>query len=300
MVELEAELEKTRTQRDQFRDLADRTKLEVDSWTTSMSRIQPRYMAALRDRGISQKERIVALEKQKATTKVLQAAQEELLSTSQANIALQQKLSEARKSLLDGGNPELARIVRMEQELEAARIKISDLEKKVDFAQKDRDYVSGAYQTASQSALDLRKENDELQQKIVDLTRRAADNIVKINQTQQRSEVNELVRLLEEQRTIVRDRENELNRAREQLASIKNGRRETRQSSVPRSPRLNVSSPRNPVRRAATEAASGSASRGASPSALGTFEVGANLMPGIGSLFAGQQQGNGRYAHLRD
>ncbi|KAK9780411.1 hypothetical protein SCAR479_02526 [Seiridium cardinale] len=295
MAKLEAELEKTRSERDQFRELADRTKREVDSWTTSMKRIQPRYMAALRDRGIFQKERDTALENQREMSAQLQSTKKDLSTASQKNGELKQKLAEAQESLLSGDSPDLAKMTRIEKEVEEARVKVSDFEKKAASAQRDREFASNEYQNASHRAFELRKENDALQQQIIELARKADDNIVLINQTQQRNEVGELVRLLEEQRTIVKDRENELNRAREQLAVLKNGRRETRQSSVPRSPRLGVSSPRT-VRRAATEAASGAGSRGTSPS----FDVGGTIMPGIGSLFAGQQQGNGRYAHLRD
>lgn len=297
---MEEEHENTRKQRDQARELADRTKREVDSWTKSMNRIQPRYMAALRDRGKFQKERDVALKSHQDMALRLQSIEHEF-SSAQENIAtLTQKLSEAHESLINGSNPDLAKMARIENEVEAARAKVTDYEKIANSAKTDRDYASTEYQKASQHALELRKENNELQKRNIELTRKADDNIVIINQTQQRNEVRELVRLLEEQRVILRDRENELNRVKEQLASVKNGRRETRQSSVPRSPRLTVSSPRNPGRRAATEAASGAPSRGASPAPLGTFEVGGNVTHGVGSLFAGQHQGNGRYAHLRD
>jgi chromosome segregation ATPase len=301
MTKLEAELKKTRSQRDQFRELADRTKSEVDSWTKWVNKVQPRFMAALRDRGIAQKERDKALKGQQNLTTTLQSTQAELASTNGKLTELRQKLSEAQEAMLNGNNPDLAKLTRMEMELEEGRAKVLEAEKRNELAQKDREYASNEYLNASHRAVELKQENDALQQQVVVLSRKANDNIVKINQIQHHNEVRELVRLLEEQKAIVKDRENELNRAREQLASLKNGRRETRQSSVPRSPRLGVSSPRAPGRRATTEVASGAASRGASPAPLGTFEAGGNTIPsGIGSLFAGQQQGNGRYAHLRD
>ncbi|KAH6655363.1 hypothetical protein BKA67DRAFT_560451 [Truncatella angustata] len=299
MARLEAELEKTRAQRDQFRELADRSKLEVDSWTSSLNRIQPKYMAALRDRGIFQKERDVAVKRQQEVVNLLQSTKDQLTATTKGNADLRTKLSEAQESLLNCSNPELARLVHMEQEVEETRAKFAELDNKAVLANKDRDYAYAQYQQASQGALDLKKDNDELQRQVVELMRKADDNIVKIHDIQRDNETRELVRLLDLQKTIVRDRENELSQARLQLASLKNGRRETRQSSVPRSPRLNVSSPRNQGRRAATETATGTTSRQSSPAAMSTFEVGGNLMPGIGSLFAGQQ-GNGRFAHLRD
>ncbi|KAI1843113.1 hypothetical protein JX266_010640 [Neoarthrinium moseri] len=299
IAKLEAELEKMRGQRDVFRDLADRTKSEVENWTASMNRIQPRYMAALRDRGIFQKKVDDSFKEKGELSLRVQSHEKEILILRETNTELQRKLSEAEESLIKGENPELAKMVQMERDTEDAKKKAADFEKKLNLSQSDCSYAREQYQQASQRALELKKENDELNKHVIELTRKADNNIVMINQNQDRNEVRELKRLLEDKSTIIREREAELNRVHQQLASAKNGRRETRQSSVPRSPRLGVSSPR--TGRGGAVVPSGSASRGASPAApAGTFETGGSLMPGIGSLFAGQQQGNGRFAHLRE
>ncbi|ETS77032.1 hypothetical protein PFICI_10906 [Pestalotiopsis fici W106-1] len=299
MAKLKAELASTRRQRDQYKELADRSNKEVESWTASVNRIQPRYMAALRDRGIAHKERDTAQKQHRDLESLLRVTQKDLASTKDALSESKQRLSEAQEALLSGGNPKAAKMVRIEKELEEGRVRVVDAEKRNALAQKDREYASAEYQNASHHAAELAKKNESLNDEIVKLKRLANDNIVKINQTQRNNEVKELLRRIEEKNTIVRELENDLNRAREQNTQLRSGRRETRQSSVPRSPRLAVSSPRGPSRRAATEVASGSASRGASP-AFGPLEAGANIIPGVGSIFAGQQQGNGRYAHLRD
>lgn len=299
MSRLKAELAKTRGQRDQFKELADRSQREVTDWTASINRIQPRFMAALRDRGIAVKEKDTALKQHRDIDSLLKVTQKDLASTKESLAEEKQKRSEVQEALLNGENPELAKMVRIEKELEEGRARVVDAEKRNALAQKDREYASAEYQNASRHAVELGKKVESQQEEIVKLKRLANDNIVKVNQIQRNAEVNELLRRIEEKSAIVGELENDLNRAREQIAQLRSGRRETRHSSVPRSPRLAVSSPRGPSRRAATEVASGSGSRGASP-AFGPLEAGPNIIPGVGSIFAGQQQGNGRFAHLRE
>ncbi|KAI0124143.1 hypothetical protein BJ170DRAFT_598466 [Xylariales sp. AK1849] len=302
IVRLETELEKTRFQREEFRHLADRTKSEVDSWVASVNRLQPRYMVALKDRGTFEAERNATRKEAQNLKILLEKSTNEITTLKESNADLKQKLSEASESLINGTNPELAKMARLAKEAEEARSTAAASEKKVSITQNNMDYTRDQYQQASQRAIELKTENDDLQQQVVELTRKADANIVLVNQTQSRDEVRELSRLLAEQKAIIRERESELNRVREQLSSLKNGRRETRQSSVPRSPRLGalgIMSPRQG--RGASGVTSGAGSRGTSPTApLGVFEAGANAISGVGSRFAGQQQGNGRYSHLRD
>lgn len=305
-------MELARSESDEFRKLADRTKQEVDSWIKSMKSMQPKYMAALRDRGIFEKERNDAQVEAKALSVLLESSRSETKDLTDANSGLKQKLSEATESLLNSANPDLVKMASLEKERDEANTKITALEKKVSLAQRDTGFANEQYQRAAQAAGELRKETTELKSQVVELARKADDNIVLINQTQSKNEVQELVRLLAEQRSIVRERETELNRVKEQLSSTKNGRRETRQSSVPRSPRLGslgVMSPRNPGRVAGPGAGpgagtTGAASRATSPGPMGVFDsvggAGAGMISGVGSRFVGQQQASGRYSHLRD
>jgi hypothetical protein len=276
-------------------------------------------MEALKDRGTFEKEAHVAHENARLLAMQLESSRAETKSLKESNAETKQKLDEATNSILSGSNPELAKMVRLEKDVAEAATKATSLEKKLTLLQNDMDYARQQYQEASNRAVELQNENQDLTSQVIELTRKADDNIVLINQTQSRNEVRELSRMLIEQKTIVKEREAELNHVREQLSIAKNGRRETRQNSVPRSPRLaslGVMSPRGPGRGATVAAmsgavvgagggalAGGSGSRATSPGPLGAaFEgVGAaGMMSGMGSLFAGQQQGNGRYSHLRD
>ncbi|KAK8065235.1 hypothetical protein PG997_011982 [Apiospora hydei] len=245
VAKLEADLVEMRSQRDGFRDLSDRTKKEVDSWDAWVEKMQPRYMAAMRDRGIMKKDRDDARNETKTLSFKLSQSTKENTALATANSELKEKLGEATSSLLNSDNPETAKIARLKKDLQEATDKLASLEKRLSLRDNDYCYLQDRYQEASQSAVGLANEKAALERRNEELSRKADENILLINQTQSRNEVKELVRQVSEQRTIVREREMELGRIREQLAAYRNSRRETRQSPVPRSPRLGVLSPRN-------------------------------------------------------
>ncbi|KAK7954344.1 hypothetical protein PG996_015228 [Apiospora saccharicola] len=299
VAKLEADLVGMRTQRDEFRDLSDRSKKEVDSWDAWVKRMQPRYMAAMRDRGIMKKDRDDARNEAKTLSFKLSQATKENTTLTTANTELKEKLGEATTSLLNSDNPETAKIAKLEKDLQEATDKLASLEKRLALRDNDYCYLQDRYQEASESAAGLANEKLALERRNEELARKADNNILLINQTQSRNENKELSRQVKEQRTIVREREMELGRVREQLAAYKNTRRETRQSPVPRSPRLGVLSPRNAggSRAHSHSAVMGTGSRGTSPAApSGAYEGGG----GNGPQFFGQNGGNGRYSHLRE
>lgn len=140
-------------------------------------------------------------------------------------------------------------------------------------------FTRDAYQTASHAASDLGNENRELVARNKDLEHRASDNLRQIHEANNRVQVEEYLRVQDELEVQLREREMEIERLREELKALKM-RRETRQSSVPRSPRMGVMSPR----------AGRGASRGSSP-ALDS--------PGL-PIFGQQGGNNSRWGHLRD
>ncbi|KAK8111757.1 uncharacterized protein PG998_008214 [Apiospora kogelbergensis] len=300
VAKLESDLVEMRTQRDEFRDLSDRSKKEVDSWGAWVDRMQPRYMAALRDRGIMKKDREGARSEADALSNKLSRAKEENTTLTTTNAELEKKLSEATTSLLNSNNPDTVKLAQLERDLQEATEKVVSLEKRLVLRDSDYSYLQDRYQEASESAAGLANDTKALARQNEELKRKANDNIVLINQTQSRMEIKELGRQISEQKSIVREREMELGRLREQLAVYKNSRRETRQSPVPRSPRLGVLSPRNAggSRAHSHSAVVGAGSRGTSPSApSGPFE---GSGAGNGPHFFGQNGGNGRYSHLRE
>ncbi|RYP34866.1 hypothetical protein DL766_002764 [Monosporascus sp. MC13-8B] len=311
---LTAELKESGERENEFRHLSDRSKEEVDGYTASINTIQTKFMEALKDRGIFEADCAEATEKANTLTSVLESVRKENATLKETNTELRKKLSEATESLLNSSIPEVSKLAQLEKDLEEARAKAQHLEKRVTLAQGDLEYTKNAYQQASHSATQLRAENRELEARLEALARRADDNVARVNELQSRQEAAELARLLAEQRGITRDREARLGQLHEELRLARAGRRETRQSSVPRSPRMtaalgggsssaSVLSPRNhnhhpttpsSVARAATSsrAASPASATGAQPP-LGVFESGG------GGVVSGMPFFN-RHAHLRD
>ena len=167
-----------------------------------------------------------------------------------------------------------------EKDWEAAQTEVLRIKKRVENAERDLEYTREAYQNASQAASDLGNENRELAVRISDLEHRASENLLAVHKANVENQVKELVRANDEVAVTLREREAEIDRLREEVKAFK-ARRETRQASVPRSPRMGVMSPRARM--------PGGLSRGSSPVPL---EAGLQMF--------GQQGGNGRWGHLRD
>ena len=271
---------------------------QLRSHEKTIQSIQPKYMEALRDRGTYEKECNAAIEKEKAATERLEAQQAKIDS-------LTSKLAEASEALANSSNPDLAKLARSEKERDEALANIEKLEKRVRVTQNDLDYSRKAYQDASNAHSELNQENQELRTKVADLEKRASDNLVRIHEIHAQTEYTAVDRQINELRATLENRERELDRAMTELRLLKNGRRETRGSSVPRSPRMGVMSPRN------RGAGGGAGSRGTSPApfmssdglgsgagAGGGGGYGGTPVPGM--TYFGPAGNAGRWPHLRD
>ncbi|KAI1767423.1 hypothetical protein GGR53DRAFT_110860 [Hypoxylon sp. FL1150] len=274
---LEAKVKESKRRERQFRDLSDRSNKEVKDYSSTVRSVQKQYMVALKDRGIYEAELNKTTEKMSTLSAALESKQEQYLKEKEKNAVLEKKIAEANELLANSSNPELVRVALLEKEVQALKTKVQQLEKKVAVTESDMEYAKNAYQDASQRAGELQSEKRALEQENEELRRKADDNVVEVNRIQAANEARELVRMLDEQKSLVRDRDAELGRAKDELKTLRESRRGTRQSSVPRSPRLSafsnaVNSPRNGAR--GTKA--GSSSRGTSPAPppTGVFEAG--------------------------
>ncbi|KAI1452724.1 hypothetical protein F4805DRAFT_446413 [Annulohypoxylon moriforme] len=285
---LKARLKESKQREQQFRELSDQSKKEVDGYTSDINNIQSNYMNALKDRGIFEDDYRKAKEEMRIINASLESSRKEAAELKDRNAELQKQLASANESLLNSANPELAKMAQLEKSLEEAKAEIQKIEKRAALAKNDMEYAKTAYQNASQKAGELGAENRALELEIELLRRKADDNIVKVNQINNARQLEELVRLLNEQKLIVHDRDAELGKVKEELRQLKENRRGTRQNSVPRSPRLSAfNSPRN----GGARVKGGSSSRGTSPAPppTGVFEAG-----GGGTPVAG------RASHLRE
>lgn len=311
VTKLEAEIEQSKANEQQFRELSNRTKSEVDSWAATVNRFQPKYMAALRDRGNYEKERDEARRKADALSSQLDASRAEADGLRDRTDQLARKLGDAQAALANASNPDVARLANLEADLEKSAAHAAALDRKLVSARKDAEYAQEAYQEASRAQLDLRAEADDLRRRVDDQARRAANNVRRINEVQARNEARELARLLAAEKRLVAEHQAELSRQRDELnrlataaaAGNKNGRaaRDTRAGSAPWSPRPGppgVPSPRTAAGGAGTRTTTSSSRAGSPVTALD------GLAASVSGFFHhhGQQAGGagGRWGHLRD
>lgn len=263
-------------------------------------------MEALKERGIFEADCKTAQEQALVLSDSLESCRTEITTLKAKRVELEKKLAEANNALLNSSNPDLVKAAVLEKNLNEVNADVQQLQKRIVVMQSDLEYSKNMYNKASQRAIDLSSENRGYENKIQELQRKADDNIVEVNKVQSRNEVRILAQQVKEQKNLVRERTAELNRIKEELKSLKSGRRETRQSSVPRSPRLSslggTMSPRNGTR--GPSAMGGpSSSRGTSPQPpVAVFDGPAGSGNGVqnAALFNNQGPGANRFAHLRD
>ncbi|KAK3491538.1 hypothetical protein B0T13DRAFT_519293 [Neurospora crassa] len=296
--ELESDLEREASDENRTRLLARNLGVELASYKRTVEVLQPKYTEALHDRSTFEKTCKKAVDENAAVQKRLEAGKHDL-DTAKADMkVLETKIADAQSQLANSSNPDLARLARAEQELEDTRSKLAALEKRMATATNEMEYSRSAYQNASNAHTELNNENTALKRKIEELQRKADDNVVRVNEINSDQEKKFLGKQNDEYRAMIRDRERELENARAELRHLKSGRRETRQASVPRSPRTTtgIMSPRTTVNRrgAGNTADTAASSRGNSPA------------PGNASDGNGNGGGNGginfnpRWGHLRD
>lgn len=179
----------------------------------------------------------------------------------------------------------------VEASLQETRVKLEAAEKKVKGTNKELDYIREAYQTASNSASELGRENKDLKHRISELEHLAGEQLAKIHETNTINTIRDLDRQLRDARTMITHREEDLDRAQKELRTIKNGRRETRQTSVPRSPRVPMMSSPRPR--------GGAGSRGTSPAAAHNGSS-TSVTPVPGMSHYQTPVANPRLTHLRD
>ena len=174
-----------------------------------------------------------------------------------------------------------------ELQLKEAKGTIQGLEKRLQNAQSDCDYVRDQYQNATTAAGAASKEASMFKEQIDKFKKASEVDIVRIHQIYDDSAKRAFVEQIKDLQILLRERDVEIDRLREERQNIiRNGRRDTRGASVPRSPHMGVISPRPPR-------FGGNSSRGTSPA--GATMDGITPMP---PLFT-QQGGNGRLSHLR-
>lgn len=216
---------------------------ELESWEKTVRQFQPKYHEAIRDRKGFEEERDKVLKEKEKTQKLLDTSETRVIKLSGENRELEAKLQELTKS----DNPDIAAAAQREADLKGSQEMVTSLEKQITYLKKDVDFTRGRYQDASDKAAALGEENTELRKKLADLEVRASENVVKLRQISVETARKEAWQLYQDEKAQRLDRERELDKKNEELRAYKSrfSGRETRGSSVPRSPRVRQVSSRN-------------------------------------------------------
>ncbi|KAF3760178.1 hypothetical protein M406DRAFT_109289 [Cryphonectria parasitica EP155] len=216
---------------------------EVKSHIMTIQRFHPKYYDAIGERGKFEAERNQALQEKERVQKELERSESKVAKLAEDRQQLEAQLRE----LTESENPTLAEIAQREIALKKAQDAAASAERQAASIRKDLDFARDRYQDASDKAAALGQENAELRQQVRDLEARASTNLIEIRRiATERTDASLRHKWLMEREARL-DREREIERRNEDMRVYKArfGGRETRGSSVPRSPRIRQVSSRN-------------------------------------------------------
>ncbi len=268
---LEDDLQSRNEIEERLREVIKRNESQIKSYQKTIKTLQPKWMHAVSERGIYELET-------KATAQRATKLEEELAKSRAETRALSEKLA-----------------AQTPADLEEAQVKRDSLEKKLKNTNNDLEYLRSRYQAASSSAAELAAENSDLKTQIKHLEHKSSDATIRLHEINNKNMVEDQQRRIDDMQAIISQREQQLDRAEKELRALKNGRRETRSSSVPRSPRLNVMSPRT------RGGGGGNTSRGTSPAPFdGSSTPSSAVGPVPGMTFYQPPGSHPRFSHLRE
>ncbi|KAK7421769.1 hypothetical protein QQX98_001983 [Neonectria punicea] len=268
-----------------YKAIIDGLEKRVKEYERTTHKVSESHRKALQDRSDFEK----ATSKSDHALKAAAEAAQKEAEKKQARIE-ELEATVARLTSASEGSVDESPLAKTERLFEESQKKVKLLEKRLENAQKEADYIRNIYQDVNSTAGALGSEIKGLRLQNEDLQKKASDNMLRIHQIQANNTNKEQLDMIEGLKIQLREREIEVTHLREEL-NLRSGRPATRQASVGGSPRLSMNSPR-PGR----GFPGGSASRGTSPAPVLGYDNGA--IPGV--QFMGQQPGNGRYSHLRD
>lgn len=228
----------------------------------SIRDIQPKYQEALNDRGRFEHEMTESLSRENNLRQRFDARMVELTKVRDEKAAVEFELSAARATLSTSAIPEIAELYQLKEELNSLRVEKERLQKRSASMQNDLEYMRSNYQQASSAAAESRNEINELTSELRIAQRKASENTVRIHEIQASEEIKQYLDRIDELEAEKVELERELEKRSEELKTFLNGRRQTRGTSVPRSPRMGTMSP---GARPMARVLSGVGSRGNSP-----------------------------------
>jgi chromosome segregation ATPase len=258
----------------------------------------PKYQEALNERGEFEHIKKQAMEAQEKAIKERDSKLAELTKLREQKDIVDSELADARLALSSATIPEVVELAKMQNEVTQVRSENERLQKRIENMQHDLEYVRNEYQNNSTAAANSASELRELQVETERLRGKADANIVQIHEIQSRNDEAAYVKRIRELKIKNEELERQLETKSEELKALMNGRRATRGTSVPRSPRMGTQGTMSPGPRRGMQSVMGvisnaNGSRGNSP-APGEQVLRASGFPGE-ALFQGPQRNWGHH-----
>lgn len=238
MAELQFKLQQKTESEEKLRAKVKTLDMRLDDYAKSIRKIQPKYRESIKERGEFETECRNAQAKANTLAQRIEARVVDINKLKEEKVILESNLTVARAALSASDIPQVAELAKAQDQIRDLEAEKARLEKRMSSMQKDFDFTRDSYQQASTSAAELAHELSELKSTMVTLERKASENTLRIAEIQRSNESKEREERIAELEALLKDRETELQRKNEELRAKTNGRRETRGTSVPRSPRM--------------------------------------------------------------
>jgi chromosome segregation ATPase len=215
-------------------------------YESSFAAIQPKYQEALNDRGEFEHEMNLASARLSHIRKELENKDADVVKLRELKATLEKELIETRTALASSSIPEIAEMGKIKEELAKEKSEKERLQKRLTNMQGDLEYMRSNYQNSSTLAAKHASENQDLQAELTQLREKDKRDMVRIHEIQKNSEVAEYLRRVKQLKGENSELERELEKKQEELRAVMNGRRATRGTSVPRSPRMGTGGTMSP------------------------------------------------------
>lgn len=240
---------------------------------TSISRLQPRFQEALNERGHFDREVERFAARNTVLQRNLEARTTELGKLREDKVAVEDELLTMRAALSTSSIPEVAAFYKLAEEKRTADAEIVRLQKRLTALQSDIDYARTSWQQANSAAASASNGVFALEAEIAEWRKKADENSVRIHHINMNGQSEALVRRITALEVENEGLLRELEKRSEELRVLQSGRRATRGTSVPRSPRMGGNG----------------ASAGMSPRSIG---VGVGVVSSVGRVLGMGSRGN--------
>lgn len=217
-------------------------------YESSMREIQPKYQEALNERGEYENEIKLSLARETQMRKQRDAKDAELQRLQEQKTLVDSSLATAQLALSTSVLPQVAELNSMKGEVDRVHSENEKLNKRLANMQKDLDYMRAQYQNASNAAAESASEAQGVQNLVEELREKADGNRVRVHEIQHGNEIAAHLQTIKELKAEKEDLEREVEKKDAELKAMLNGRRPTRGTSVPRSPRMGGTMSPGPAR----------------------------------------------------